>query len=56
MIIIETLVFTKQVQTLLTDDEYRQLQTELVARPDTEVIIPGGGGLRKARWGLSWKR
>jgi len=28
MVIIETSVFTRQVQKLLTDDEYRELQDE----------------------------
>lgn len=51
MIFIETSVFTKQVQKLLSDEEYRQLQTDLANRPETGAIIPGGGGLRKARWG-----
>ncbi|MBM3143953.1 MAG: hypothetical protein FJ010_03075 [Chloroflexi bacterium] len=52
MVIIETSVFTRQIQRLLTDDEYRQLQEALVNRPDTGAIIPGSGGLRKVRWYL----
>lgn len=52
MVIIETSVFTRQVQKLLSDEEYRHLQMVLSARPDIGVIIPGSGGLRKARWGL----
>lgn len=52
MIIIETSIFTRQVQRLLTDDEYRQLQLTLVSRPDAGVLIPGSGGLRKIRWAL----
>ena len=51
MIIIETTIFTRQVQALLDDDEYRRLQTILVMRPDAGDPIPGGGGLRKIRWG-----
>lgn len=51
MIIIETSIFTRQVQTLLDDDEYRRLQTFLAIRPDAGDLIPGGGGLRKIRWG-----
>lgn len=49
MIIIETSIFTRQVQTLLDDDEYRRLQTFLAIRPDAGDLIPGGGGLRKIR-------
>jgi hypothetical protein len=52
MVIIETSIFSRQVQKLLADDEYGRLQAELVKRPDTGVIIPGSGGLRKLRWGL----
>ena len=51
MIIIETSIFTRQVRSLLDDDDYRRLQTILVMRPDAGDLIPGGGGLRKIRWG-----
>lgn len=51
MLIVETSVFTKQVQRLLSDEDYRLLQAELVTRPDLGVVIPQSGGLRKVRWG-----
>lgn len=50
MLIVETSVFTRQVQRLLSDEEYRQLQAALVARPDWGAIIVGSGGIRKVRW------
>ncbi|PKO22664.1 MAG: hypothetical protein CVU38_08170 [Chloroflexi bacterium HGW-Chloroflexi-1] len=50
MVIVETSVFTRQVQALLSDDEYRQLQAVRVERPDLGPVIPGGGGIRKVRW------
>ena len=50
---IETSIFTRQVTTLLTDDEYSQLQIALSAHPDTGAIIPHSGGLRKIRWSTS---
>jgi mRNA-degrading endonuclease RelE of RelBE toxin-antitoxin system len=53
MVIVESLIFTRQVQELLSDEEYRRLQAELIKRPDIGLIIPGSGGLRKIRWGLS---
>lgn len=53
MVIIETSVFTKQVQALLSDEEYRELQADLVKRPDAGPLIPGSGGLRKVRWAMS---
>ena len=52
MVIIETSIFTKQVQTLLTDEEYHQLQAELVKRPEVGAVVPGSGGLRKVRWSM----
>jgi mRNA-degrading endonuclease RelE of RelBE toxin-antitoxin system len=51
MVIVETSFFTKQVQKLLTDETYRQLQSDLASRPDLGAIVPGSGGLRKVRWG-----
>ncbi len=53
MIIIETHVFTRQVLLLLSDDEYRLLQSVLANRPDAGVVIPSSGGLRKMRWGFT---
>jgi mRNA-degrading endonuclease RelE of RelBE toxin-antitoxin system len=50
MVIIETPIFTKRIQELITDDEYRLLQGHLVNRPDVGKIMPGSGGLRKLRW------
>jgi mRNA-degrading endonuclease RelE of RelBE toxin-antitoxin system len=49
---IETSVFTRQVTSLLADDEYSQLQLALSTRPDMGAIIPHGGGLRKVRWSI----
>lgn len=50
MVIVETSVFTRQVQKILADEEYRALQTALIARPDTGKVIRGSGGIRKMRW------
>lgn len=55
MVFIETSVFTRQVQTLLLDEEYRELQKILIHRPNTGTVIPGSGGLRKIRWALPGK-
>jgi mRNA-degrading endonuclease RelE of RelBE toxin-antitoxin system len=46
---IETATFTKMVNTLLTDEEYRGLQNELVEDPQRGDLIKGGGGIRKLR-------
>ena len=34
----------------MSEDDYRQLQSALVIRPDMGDLIPGSGGLRKLRW------
>lgn len=47
---IETRLFTRLVQEYLTDDEYRLLQSHLIARPDAGSLVPGTGGVRKLRW------
>jgi len=51
LVIIETSIFTRQVQALLDDDDFRCFQTILVIRPDAGDLIPGGGGIHKIRWG-----
>ena len=53
MVIIETPIFTRRIQDILSDDEYRLLQAQLVQRPDAGKIISGSGGLRKLRWSAS---
>jgi mRNA-degrading endonuclease RelE of RelBE toxin-antitoxin system len=50
MIIVETPTFTRRVQALLPDEQYRLLQNELVGNPNLGRLIPGSGGLRKLRW------
>lgn len=52
MIFIETPIFTKEIQRLLRDDEYKKLQQDLMLRPAAGKIIKGSGGLRKIRWHL----
>lgn len=52
MLIVETSVFTRQVQALLRDEEYRLLQLHLAGQPDAGAVIRGTGGLRKVRWSV----
>ena len=52
MLFVETPIFTRRIQQILSDDDYRLLQRELTERPAGGKIIPGSGGLRKIRWGL----
>lgn len=50
MIFVETTAFTRRLQALLPDDDYSQLQSLLIGRPDLGDIIRGSGGIRKLRW------
>ena len=50
MKIIETPIFTKRLEKILDDEEYRQLQNILILNPDSGKLIKGSGGLRKMRW------
>jgi hypothetical protein len=52
MVIIETSIFTKQVRVLLSDEEYRGLQSVLINNPLKGTLIRGSGGIRKVRWAL----
>jgi len=49
---IEHPIFTKQIETLLTADEYRRLQMYLAEHPSAGDVIPGLSGLRKVRWAV----
>ena len=51
MCFIETSVFTNSLRRHLDDEQYRAMQIALVLRPEQGALIPGGGGLRKLRWG-----
>jgi mRNA-degrading endonuclease RelE of RelBE toxin-antitoxin system len=52
MKIIETTIFTKRLKTFLQDEEYRNLQNELILNPGKGKIIRESGGLRKTRWSI----
>jgi len=46
---IETPIFTKQSDSLFTDDEIRKLQSELIQNLKLDALIKEAGGLRKVR-------
>jgi len=48
---VETPVFTAELRGLLPEEQYQALQVALMLRPEQGPVIPGGGGLRKMRWG-----
>jgi hypothetical protein len=52
MVIIETSVFTRCIQALMSDDDYAELQALLVDHLERGDVIPRSGGLRKVRYKL----
>ena len=52
---IETPVFTRCIEALLSDDEYRELQFQLATNPACGDLIKGGGGIRKVRFSAKGK-
>ncbi len=49
-IFLETTTFTATVGSYLADDQYRLLQSELLANPNAGDVMPRTGGFRKLRW------
>jgi hypothetical protein len=47
---VEAPAFTRQLSGYLDQDEYRELQSELVRNPNAGDVMPGTGGFRKLRW------
>ena len=47
---IESPFFTKTLGRYLDDDEYCELQLHLIKQPDSGMVVPGSGGVRKVRW------
>lgn len=43
-------MFTRQIQSLLSAESYRELQLALADEPRRGRVIPRSGGLRKIRW------
>jgi len=55
MEIVETSIYTQEITKLLSDEEYRELQSFLVQYPKSGDLIKGSKGLRKLRWKLKNK-
>ena len=53
MVFIETPVFTRQVQELLSDEAYSAFQWYMALNPEAGDVIQGTGGLRKVRWSVA---
>ena len=50
MVFIETSVFTRQIQNLVSDEHLRALQEWIATSPTAGNLIKGSGGCRKLRW------
>jgi mRNA-degrading endonuclease RelE of RelBE toxin-antitoxin system len=50
---IETMLFTQLVREYLSDEEYQQVQLEIIRNPGLGSVIRGSGGVRKVRWRAS---
>lgn len=48
----ETSIFTREIQKLMRDDEYLEMQKFLLNNPRCGKVIKGSGGIRKLRWSL----
>ncbi len=46
-------MFERVCPVYLDDDEYAELQQELMLRPEAGELVPGSGGVRKLRWARS---
>ena len=55
MIFIETPIFTEDLRSLLSDDEYTEFQKYLASNPLAGDVIQSTGGLRKVRWAAGGK-
>ena len=49
IVIKETSIFTKQIQSLVSDEEYSHFQNLLIKNPEIGDVIKGSGGIRKTR-------
>lgn len=48
---VETSIFNRRRSEYFDDDQFRLLQMFLLVAPEAGAAIPGGGGIRKLRWG-----
>ena len=49
---IETKIFTRLVDELMSDEGLAALQQSLIESPEAGDVVPGSGGVRKVRWGM----
>lgn len=47
---VRTPTFSRRAKRLLPESEIARLEQSIADRPDAHPVIPGTGGIRKARW------
>src|SRR5438105_1671055 len=52
---VESPAFSDRLSDYLNDDDFTDLQLNLLERPDAGVVIPKSGGIRKLRWRVKGK-
>lgn len=50
LVFLETPLFSRLLGRYLSDESYRELQWALMENPELGDVMPGTGGVRKARW------
>lgn len=50
-----TSVYTKRVGKVLRAEERAAMEVHVAATPEIHPVVPGAGGVRKARWGRQGK-
>ncbi|MDA0262133.1 MAG: type II toxin-antitoxin system RelE/ParE family toxin [Proteobacteria bacterium] len=50
--ILRTSGYQKRVKKLLSAEEQKAAEYAIAAAPTTHPVVPGTGGVRKARWGV----
>jgi hypothetical protein len=49
--VVETAIFLKQAEAIWTDEERAELVDYIARNPESGVVVPETGGVRKLRWG-----
>ena len=52
MVFIETQSYLKTINALVTDEQHREIQNQLLEQPGLDTPIPGASGMRKMRVAL----
>jgi hypothetical protein len=51
--VVELPTYERRILKLLSEDERQRIINHLAANPMSGDLVPGGGGIRKLRWGIA---